>query len=333
MQTIINQTVFIFLGALFIWLLYLLSPMLTPFLLGALLVYLTNPLVKWLDKWHIPNIISVILVFLFLLSLFILLILMLFPIFQQQLIALMDVIPDIINWLQATIIPRFKTLINLDTIKSTLSSALPKTGALVSTILDSSRTVIEWFIDLVLTSVVTFYLLRDWDRVLAGVHSLLPHRIKPTALLLAKECDTVLSAFFRGQLLVMLALGFIYGIGLTLIGLKVGLMIGLIGGLLSIVPYLGSIFVVIMGALTALIEYGTWQSIAWVALVYVVGQTIEGYVLTPYLVGERIGLHPVAVIFAIMAFGTLFGFFGVLVALPVAAVIMVLLRFLRTQYQ
>lgn len=130
----------------------------------------------------------------------------------------------------------------------------------------------------------------------------------------------------------MIAMGFIYGIGLTLVGLKVGMTIGLLGGMLTLVPYLGSIFVVVMGVLTAIVEYGTYQQVIAVLVVFLIGQAIEGYGLTPYLVGERIGLHPVAVIFAVMAGGTLFGFFGVLVALPTAAVIMVLLRFLRKQY-
>jgi predicted PurR-regulated permease PerM len=146
------------------------------------------------------------------------------------------------------------------------------------------------------------------------------------------ECDEVLSAFFRGQLLVMLSVFIIYGFGLTLVGLKVGFIIGLIGGLFSIVPYLGSIFVVTSSTLYALVQFGTLSSLLGVWSVYLIGQTLESWVLTPYFVGHRIGLHPVVIIFAIMAGGALFGFFGILVALPAAALIKVLLRFFKQQY-
>ncbi len=333
MKMITNQAVFIFFTALFIGLLYCLSSILTPFLLGALFAYLANPLVKHLEKWRVPHLLSVILVFVFLFFVFVLILLMLFPIIQKQLVALIEVIPQILSWIQETIIPRFKEFVDLNTLKDNLSASVAKTGTVLTTVLHSGVTVIEWAVNIVLTPIVTFYLLRDWDKILQSARNLLPRSIKPTVVKLTQESNEVLSAFFRGQLLVMLALGLIYGIGLTLIGLKVGLMIGLLGGLLSIVPYLGSIFVVVMASITSGIEFGTWQSLLWVLLVFMIGQTIESYILTPYLVGERIGLHPVAVIFSVMAGGALFGFFGVLVALPTAAVIMVLLRFLRKQYQ
>jgi predicted PurR-regulated permease PerM len=221
--------------------------------------------------------------------------------------------------------------VNIDELKTSLSSIVPKTAWVFSTVIRSGSTLIDFILNVVLTPVVTFYLLRDWQKLLNNIKAILPTSIRPTTLQLAQGCDEVLSAFFRGQLLVMLSLCIIYGVGLSLIGLKVGLVIGVIGGFLSIVPYLGSTFVVVAATLTSLVQFGDAHNLIWVFVVFLIGQSIEGYVLTPYLVGERIGLHPVAVIFAVMAGGTLFGFFGILVALPTAAVIMVLLRFARKQ--
>ncbi len=329
MKQLSNQALVIFFTVVAVYLLYSLSPILTPFVFGALLAYLANPIVTHLDK-HLPHILSVFVVFLVLFSLLALLGLILSPLIEKQIRALVDVIPQIVTWMQETLIPWLQGMIDIDTIKSTLASILPKSGMIISTVLQSSHAVIAWIINLVLIPVVTFYLLRDWHSILANIRKVLPSASKATIIKLANECDEVLSAFFRGQLLVMLALSLIYGIGLTLIGLKIGLVIGLLGGLLCIIPFLGSIFVVVTASITALVQYGTWHAVLWVLAVYAVGQVTESYVLTPYLIGQRIGLHPVAVIFAIMAGGTLFGFFGILAALPAAAVIVVLLRFLRS---
>lgn len=332
MQKISNQAIYIFIAALGIVTVYLLSSILTPFLFGALLAYLCDPLVKRLEKKRVPHLLSVLLVFSFLVLVFLLLILLLVPLIQLQITTLVDVIPQVIAWVQDTLVTQLREIVNINTVKAGLASSLPKAGGVVETILKSGYTMIAWTVNLVLIPVVTFYLLRDWDKVLNNIKKLLPNSVRPTIIKLAQESDEVLGAFFRGQLLVMLALGLIYGIGLTLVGLQVGLMIGLIGGLLSIVPYLGSLFVVIAASLAALVQFGTWDSVLWMLGVFLVGQAVETYILTPYLVGERIGLHPVAVIFSVMAGGTLFGFFGVLVALPAAALIKVLLRFIRRQY-
>lgn len=331
MRQFINQTVFVFFFALSLLLLYLLAPILTPFLLGALLAYLMNPLVKRLQKAGVSHLLSVIIIFTLLICLFLLLILMLFPLIEQQITSLIDSAPQIMNWTQEAIMPWLTEFVNVSTLKSTISTAIPKTGW-VSTVVASSYTIIEWFVNLILTPIVTFYLLRDWDKILDSIKDLLPLSIRPTVIQIAKQCDEVLGAFFRGQLLVMLSLCFIYGIGLSLVGLKVGLIIGVIGGLLSIVPYLGSTFVLVTACITGLVQFGDWHELLWIIGVFLIGQALEGYVLTPNLVGNRIGLHPVAVIFAIMAGGSLFGFFGVLLALPMAAVIMVLLHFVSKRY-
>lgn len=332
MQQKSNQIIIIFLIAASIYLLYLLAPILTPFLVGALLAYLADPLVKKLEKWHVPHLLSVVSVFLFIFFIVLLLILIFSPLVQSQVKALIEVIPSIIIWFQNNISPWVSEQINIETLKTTLSANLTKTGWLLSAIVSSGYTITGWLVNLVLIPVVTFYLLRDWDRLLRGIKNILPKAIKPTTVKLIQECDEVLGAFFRGQLLVMFSLSLIYGIGLRSVGLGIGLIIGLIGGLLSIVPYLGSTFVIVAATIAALVQFGTWQSLIGVGVVFLIGQSIEAFVLTPYLIGGRIGLHPVAVIFAIMAGGTLFGFFGVLIALPTAAVVMVLLRFARERY-
>lgn len=332
MERIVNQGIYIFFAALLILLMYLLAPILTPFLLGALIAYLADPLVRRLDRAKFPHVLSVTLVFSLLLLIFMGLILTLTPLIQKQVVEFIDVLPSIISWLQNTLLPRLSEYINLSTLKTTVSATLSKTSWLFDTVVQSSYTLIEWIVYLVLTPVVTFYLLRDWDIILAKIKNLIPKSIKPSVIKLAKECDEVLGAFFRGQLIVMLCLCVIYGVGLTIVGLQVGLTIGIIGGLLSIVPYLGSTFVVVVASLTALVQFGTWESLIGVGVVFLIGQALEGYVLTPNLVGNRIGLHPVAVIFAVMAGGSLFGFFGVLLALPVAAVIMVLIRHANEHY-
>ncbi len=205
-------------------------------------------------------------------------------------------------------------------------------GLLVSAT-SSSLVLLGWIANLVLIPVVTFYLLRDWDVMLANVRGTLPRAWEPTVVALARECDEVVSAFLRGQLLVMLALGVCYTVGLMLVGLDLALLIGMLAGLAAIVPYLGLLLGISAASVAALLQFGDWLPLLWVALVFTLAQLLEGMYLTPKLVGDRIGLHPVVVIFAVMAGGQLFGFTGVLLALPVSAVIMVLLRHAHDRYR
>lgn len=311
--------------------LYLLAPILAPFLFSILLAYLLNPLVLRFQKWHIPHLISVTLVFTLIFLAFLFIILMLVPIIQDQILALIDELPSIMLWLQTTLIPRLQELINFETLKNSLAGFMPKAGEIVTIVTRSGTRIIEWMTNIVLIPVVTFYVLRDWAKLCETIKSILPTSKKATILKLTHECDEVLGAFFRGQFLVMVSVFIIYSVGLSIVGLKVGFVIGLIGGLLSIVPYLGSIFVLTTATLYAFAQFGTLSALIGVWVVYLIGQSLESWVLTPYLVGHRIGLHPVVIIFAIMAGGALFGFFGVLVALPAAALIKVLLRFFRHQ--
>ena len=342
MQKIMNQTFIIFSLIIFVALLYLLAPILTPFLLGALLAYLVDPLVRKLKRWHIPNLLSVLLVFMLFFLVIALLILLLVPLIEKQVSNLLVAIPQIVAWAQQKILPwldehfGINELMGVDTIKTAMADTGMKVsgvlGWTLQTVVQSGHAIILWVTNLILTPVVTFYLLRDWDPILKGVRNALPRSIEPMMVKMAHQCNEVLSAFFRGQLLVMLALGCIYSAGLSIVGLKIGLVIGLIAGMFAIVPYLGFIVGILAASIAAYVQFGDWSNVYLVWVVFLVGQCTESVFLTPLLVGHRIGLHPVAVIFAVLTGGMLFGFFGVLLALPVAAVIMVWIRFFNKRY-
>lgn len=336
-----NKIIIIFLILVVAGLLYLLEPILFPFAAGALLAYLCNPLVNRLMDLHMSRLAAVIIVFLALFFVIIGLLFLLIPLIQKQIMALIDQVPTVVTWLQTTLMPNLMAHLNSqpidgNAIKNLFSQNLTKAGSVLSwllqTMLNSGKALFEGIINLLLIPVVTFYLMRDWNIVIANTRQLIPRKLQPSIFRFTKEADAVLSAFFRGQLLVMLSLGIIYSVGLTLIGLQVGIVIGLIAGLVSIVPYLGLIVGLTAAVIAALVQFGTLSSIVWVCVVFAIGQTIESMFLTPTLIGDRIGLHPVAVIFAILAGGTLFGFFGVLLALPVASVIMVLLRHVNQHF-
>ena len=183
-----------------------------------------------------------------------------------------------------------------------------------------------------LTPVVAFYLMRDWDDIVQRIHEMVPRDVEPVFVRLVGECDEVLGAFLRGQLLIMFLLGCIYAVGLYFVGLELAILIGMLAGLASIVPYLGFVVGIIAATLAALFQFQDPLYLGYVAIVFGIGQVMEGWVLTPWLVGDKIGLHPVAVIFAVLAGGQLFGFVGILLALPVAAVIMVFVRYLHDSY-
>jgi len=227
--------------------------------------------------------------------------------------------------------------LQFDTLRNWLVADWQQTGDLMKRLLGSitrsGLALAVWLTNLVLIPVVTFYLLRDWDLMMAKIHRLLPRNIEGRVSTWATECDEVLGAFVKGQLVVMMALGAIYAVGLWLVGLKLALLIGMIAGLASIVPYMGFIIGFGAAAVAAIMQFQDPTMLLWVGAVFAVGQALEGMLLTPLLVGDRIGLHPVAVIFAIMAGGQPAGFVGVLLALPVAAVIMVLLRHLHEGYK
>ncbi|WXL24335.1 AI-2E family transporter [Ectopseudomonas mendocina] len=325
--------------------LYLLSPILAPFLIGILLAYLGDPVVDRLERWGLSRTWGVITVFALITLVLAILLLVLVPMLGRQLVRLYELAPQMLDWIQHQALPWVQVKLGLsdgfwrlDKLKSAFTDQLDKTtdivGVVVSTATASSLAFMGWLANMLLIPVVSFYLMRDWDVMLVKLRSLLPREREDKVVELFGECHEVLGAFLRGQLLVMLALGVMYATGLMLIGVELGLLIGMLAGLASIVPYLG-VFVGVAAALAAgLFQFGLdLYPLLGIVAVFVVGQMLEGMLLTPLLVGDRIGLHPVAVIFAIMAGGQLFGFTGILVALPVAAVIMVLIRHLHDFYK
>lgn len=339
-----NSIIYFLIGLLFIAILYYLAPVLTPFLIGALLAYLVNPLVNRLMHFHLKRLTSVIIVFSALFFSLFLIVLLFIPVIQQQISTLFILIPKAIDWVQMTLLPKISFLLsgqqelfNPQTLKSVVATNLSKAsgiaGAFLTTIMQSGILLIHWLLNLIIIPVVTFYLLRDWELLLYKIKTLIPRHAEPTVLKIAKECDQVLNAFFRGQFLVMLAIGIYYSIGLSIIGLNISIVLGLTIGLISIVPYLGIIVGIIVASLAAYLQFGLFYDVLLVWGIFAIGQVLDTLFVTPNLIGNRIGLHPVAVIFAVLAGGTLFGFFGVLLALPVAAVIVIWLRHLEHSYQ
>jgi predicted PurR-regulated permease PerM len=216
-----------------------------------------------------------------------------------------------------------------------IRSQLPAGGVtenLIMSVSHSGAVILGWVMNLVLIPVISFYLLRDWDGLMVQIHDLFPRRYSGVVSKLAKEADEVLGAFMRGQFYVMLAMGLVYSLGLWLIDLQLALLIGMMAGLISFVPYMGVVVGLVTACLAALLEYQNVMHIMPVLIVFAIGHSLESMWLTPWLVGNRIGLHPVAVIFAVLAGGQLFGFLGVLLALPLASVIMVLLRHIHERY-
>lgn len=321
---------------------YLLSPVLMPFVAAALFAYLADPIVDRLERWMGRGL-AVSLVFLVMTIVVIGFVLVLVPFIERQISSFLTQLPVWVDWFQTRATPWLEARFGispdiLDTQKliGALQANWKEAGGFAAAVLarvsKSGLAVVGWTLNLVMIPVVAFYLLRDWDVLVERIHALIPRSVEPVVSQLARESDDVLGAFLRGQLSVMIALGVFYGVGLWLVGVSVGPLIGMIAGLISFVPYLGAITGVLMGVIAALVQYQDWAHVALVLGVFVIGQTLEGYVLVPKLVGDKIGLHPVAVIFAVLAGGELFGFLGVLLALPVASVVMVVLRYLYKRY-
>ncbi|MEN7341590.1 MAG: AI-2E family transporter [Pseudomonadota bacterium] len=323
-------------------LLYVLAPVLTPFIAAALLAYLGDPLADRLERLRMPRPVAVIVVFVLTVLVLILLVLLLLPLVRSQVGALLEVLPRYLELLENRVWPYIADFVGEGSEDSELglsvmieqfgASAAGWGSTVLASVGRSGGALISAVVNLFLIPILTFYLLRDWDLIVSRIAALIPSANRPVIAGLAKQTDETLGAFLKGQLLVMIGLAVIYTLGLSLIGLKFALAIGVVAGLVSFVPYLGLVFGIGLAGLTALNSPDSGLMLVLVAVVFIVAQFIEGSILTPKLVGDRIGLHPVLVIFAVMAFGQLFGFFGVLLALPAAAVIAVLVRFLYDRY-
>ncbi len=331
------------------WLVYLLAPVITPFAISAVLAYFGDPLVDRLQKvsiwrWKIGRTVAVSIVFVLMLALLGIVLLILIPLLTDQVRQLVHRFPEWIEWFSASALPWLADkagfeLKGFDSAQFSqvmkdywreISSAAFKVADVISRGGVAVATVLT---NLILIPVVTFYLMRDWDLLVRGIRDLLPRNLEDEVSRTASDVDEVLAAFFRGQLLVMFALGVIYSVGLSVLGLEFGVLIGMGAGLLSIVPYLGSIVGVLVAVGVAVFQFQDVVHPLLVLVVFAVGQSAEGMYLTPKLVGDQIGLHPVGVIFAVLAGGQLFGFLGVLLALPVAAALNVLVRHAHGKYR
>ncbi len=329
--------------AVFLGMLYVLAPILMPFLVAALLAYLGTGLVDSLTMLKWSRTLKVTLVFSIILLGLILALLVVLPLVEQQISALIAKLPAILNWLKETLIPwlqsRLGGIVSIDAgkIQQGLQNNVGTAGGFAVDILGSlSATGMAFFAgvaNIVLIPVLTFYFLRDWHTMVDRIYDVVPLKYKQQTASIAADIDIVLSEFFKGQLLVMFSLVIIYSIGLSLIGLEFALIIGLVAGLVSFVPYLGLIVGILLASVAALFQFHDITLLVPVLLVFVVAQVLESVVLTPLLVGDKIGLHAVAVIFAVMAGGQLFGFTGILIALPVAAVLMIFLRYGIKRYK
>jgi predicted PurR-regulated permease PerM len=330
------------LGLALLALMALLSSVLTPFALGAVLAYLLVPGADWLQRHHLPRwaaaLAMIVLTVLVLLGL----VLILVPVLLRETGALWDEWPALISRLNTKVAPRlnewFGWTVTFDSRAFTelLASHVSQQDTLAASLLARLRSGGAFLLGtlgmLVLVPVVLFYLLVQWHEFIQRFESIIPRRWYAQVIGMLAEIDSVLSQFLRGQLSVMVALALYYSVALSLAGFESALPIGVLTGMLAFVPYVGYTIGLVLALGAALVQFDGWYGPSMVALIYGLGQVLEGFVLTPRLVGGRIGLHPLVVIFALLAFGDLFGFFGVLVALPSSAVLLVALRRLKQAY-
>ena len=318
---------------------WFLGDVILPFVLGGALAYCLDPIADRLEKMGLSRILATIVITLVALLVFTILILLVVPTLIQQAGALIRSAPDIFNNLQTFLADRFPSIMVEDsTIRqqpSKIGEAIESRGAeLLNTVVTSAAGLVNVLILVVIVPVVTFYLLLDWDNMTARIDDLLPRDHAPVIRDLASQIDKTLASFIRGQGTVCLILGTYYAVALMVIGLNFGLVVGFIAGLISFIPYVGAIVGGGLALGLGIFQFwGEWYMLAAVAAVFFSGQMVEGNILTPNLVGSSVGLHPVWLIFALSVFGTLFGFVGMLVAVPVAAMIGVLIRFVIGQYK
>lgn len=315
-------------------LLWLLAPVLTPFAAAALLAYLGDPLVDRLEARRVPRTLGVVLVFLLLAGAVLAAVMVILPLAGEQLWHLLERLPGWLGQAQA----RFPILAELDLTRlvDLAREHWQAAGGWAQTVLASASrsglALLAWLVTGLLIPVLTFYLLRDWDTLVVRIRELLPRSWEPTIVELARDADEALGAFLRGQLSVMLALAGVYAAGLWAMGINAPILIGLLAGLVSFIPYLGLVVGITVAGLVAWFQFQELWALLGVVAVFGIGQVLETALFTPWFVGDRIGLHPVAVIFAVLAGGQLFGFVGMLLALPAAAIIAVLLRHAHQRY-
>ncbi|MBT3139457.1 AI-2E family transporter [Phaeobacter gallaeciensis] len=325
-------------AAVFVLVLWFLGDVLLPFVIGGAIAYFIDPVADRLERWGLSRMAATAVITVVSVLIFVILVLMVVPALITQLIDLIDVLPQLFRDLRTFVDQKFPSLLdresNTHQILVTLGETLKsKTGELLQTLVGSVGSAINIVVLLVIVPVVAVYLLLDWDNMIERIDFLVPRDHSPVIRQLATDVDSVLASFVRGMGTVCLILGTYYAVALMLVGLQFGLIVGFIAGLVTFIPYLGAL---IGGALAiglALFQFwGDWTSIGIVGAIFAFGQVIEGNYLTPKLVGSSVGLHPVWLLLALSVFGALFGFVGMLIAVPVAAALGVLARFGTAQY-
>jgi predicted PurR-regulated permease PerM len=311
----------------------------TPFLAAFILAYALRPVASWLEGLHVPRALAATLTIVFGLSLVTGLLMLLINLLGHEIPLIKAKLPIWVQntqaWLEPTLAKyqmQFDWVALRETVTQKVTAHLSTNAdALVSSMLDtillSGSSVVNGFVSLVLIFFVLFYLLIDWNHFFKLLEGFIPPRFKDTARHLCMHTDGLLSQYLRGQILVILVMATFYSIGLSLVGMDGAIALGVFTGLMIIIPYIGITLGLSIGILSAILQFGFGPELIWVLAVFGIGQALEGFFLTPRLVGERIGLHPVAVLFALIIFGKLFGFFGVLLALPASAVSLVLIQF------
>jgi predicted PurR-regulated permease PerM len=340
---------FLWLGVAFafVLLLSLLGPILMPFVVAAILAYVLNPFVDKLCRikirsFRIPRALGAVITLLLLITIICAFALIMVPIFQKEIPQLQDQIPLFLEKFNAILTPALHELginnrIDAEGFKKLISEHLASSGdvigkALLSSIRVGGTAVIGIVANLMLIPIVLFYLLVDWHPLLDRIKHFIPRSWLHRALSWGNEVDTLLAQYLRGQVMVMIVLACYYSIGLSIAHFDLALPVGVLTGILVFIPYLGFGFGLCLALISAVLQFSDLHGLVAVAIVYGTGQILEGFFLTPKLVGERIGLHPLTVIFALMAFGQLFGFIGILVALPASAIVSVAVKHLRASY-
>ncbi|MBV8791437.1 MAG: AI-2E family transporter [Pseudolabrys sp.] len=323
--------------------LWLLSGILLPFIVGFAIAFLLTPLTDRLERFGLHRAVAALLIVTLVVLIFVLIVLLVAPIVGGQLGSFIDNVPRYITRLQAVITdpsrPWLQKIVgegfNIDT-KSVTDLVTQGVGwftTFLRSLWSGGRSLVSVFSLIIIAPVVSFYLIYDWHTMIDEVDSWVPVHHRATVRALAREIDTAISGFVRGQTAVCLILGTFYAIALTITGLNFGLLIGLIAGLITFIPYVGSMTGLVVSLGVAVAQFWPqWTSIVIVAAIFLVGQFVEGNILSPKLVGESVGIHPVWLIFALLAFGYLFGFVGLLLAVPLAATIGVLARFALRRY-
>lgn len=325
------------------YLVYLLRSVLLPFAAGIVLGYLLDPLATKLEKIGISRTWATVIVLCLVVIFIVPTVILVFWVAQDQLMHFLDSAPRYMNSLLTKIEPTLNDLqqefpsLQPQQLKEYLSKNMTSNmqifGKIAKTVVNNGLALINLLSLLLITPIVTFYMLRDWKHFLHKVDSLLPRKSKKSIRQQAHEIDRAMAGFIRGQLSVCVLLGTYYSLGLCLVGLDMGLLVGFVAGVISFIPYVGSITGFVVSLLLAFAQFNSWGGIIAVIAVFVSGQFLEGNFLTPKLVGDSVGLHPVWIMFALLAGGVLLGFLGLMIAVPVAAIIAVLLRHAIANYK